>query len=87
MLFRSFISGGTTVKGRIPIVVENKEKIKEVRERIEETYREINSVNPESKAGQHGVKLEDEDMKSLEEMTEAPSWAVRESQSDRMERN
>jgi hypothetical protein len=44
-------------------------------------------VNPESKAGQHGVKLEDEDMKSLEEMTEAPSWAVREPQSDKMGRN
>lgn len=85
--YLAFISGGTTVKGRIPIVVENKEKIKEVRERIEETYREINSVNPESKAGQHGVKLEDEDMKSLEEMTEAPSWAVREPQSDKMRRN
>ena len=64
-----------------------KEKIKEIREKIEETYREINSVNPESKAGQHGVKLEDEDMKSLEEMTEAPSWAVREPQSDKMGRN
>lgn len=87
MEYLAFISGGTTVKGRIPIVVENKEKIKEVRERIEETYREINSVNPESKAGQHGVKLEDEDMKSLEEMTEAPSWSVREPQSDKIGRN
>ena len=86
MEYLAFISGGTTVKGRIPIVVENKEKIEEVREKIEQTYREINSVNPESKAGQQGIKLNDEDMKSLEEMTKAPSWAVREPQSDRIGR-